>query len=287
MQDEEIRVPAGWYPDPLGLPQLRWWDNRAWTEHTTEARQPSGNSTFDSGTNAGSYTTAQQTTIPTVVKSTRLSFADPFEDYEDSYETADVDDDTTSRAYGSPTLALEGLAAPGADDLDADSSPAMRIGAVPAGAPTGPAYTMDQRFDDLIGGAATATEIVDEPTYAPQRTPLHGSGEPGVSRRARDAVPAADWTPPEHANTGSVWAIALMPGAILVPGLLFLLSGLAGSGSSTFFGLILLVPYIVTARPGLRRMQSACASWVLPFARPVGAGLCWEHRSISSRVPVP
>ncbi len=40
MADEDVRVPAGWYPDPLGLPQLRWWDNHAWTEHTSDARQP-------------------------------------------------------------------------------------------------------------------------------------------------------------------------------------------------------------------------------------------------------
>lgn len=33
-------MPAGWYPDPLGLPQLRWWDAQAWTEHTSEARAP-------------------------------------------------------------------------------------------------------------------------------------------------------------------------------------------------------------------------------------------------------
>lgn len=26
--------PAGWYPDPLGDPVLRWWDDRGWTEHT-------------------------------------------------------------------------------------------------------------------------------------------------------------------------------------------------------------------------------------------------------------
>ncbi|MEO8263505.1 MAG: DUF2510 domain-containing protein, partial [Pseudolysinimonas sp.] len=40
MADDDVRVPAGWYPDPLGLPQLRWWDNHAWTEHTSDARQP-------------------------------------------------------------------------------------------------------------------------------------------------------------------------------------------------------------------------------------------------------
>lgn len=36
----DFGVPAGWYPDPLGLPQLRWWDSQAWTEHTSEARAP-------------------------------------------------------------------------------------------------------------------------------------------------------------------------------------------------------------------------------------------------------
>jgi hypothetical protein len=40
LQEDTVRLPAGWYPDPTGLPQLRWWDNHAWTQHTTAARQP-------------------------------------------------------------------------------------------------------------------------------------------------------------------------------------------------------------------------------------------------------
>jgi len=40
VDDNNFGVPAGWYPDPLGLPQLRWWDAQAWTEHTSEARAP-------------------------------------------------------------------------------------------------------------------------------------------------------------------------------------------------------------------------------------------------------
>ena len=37
---DERQTPAGWYPDPLGLPQLRWWDGQGWGEHTSEARRP-------------------------------------------------------------------------------------------------------------------------------------------------------------------------------------------------------------------------------------------------------
>ena len=40
MNEDGFGIPAGWYPDPLGLPQLRWWDSNAWTEHTSDARAP-------------------------------------------------------------------------------------------------------------------------------------------------------------------------------------------------------------------------------------------------------
>ncbi len=36
MTDTQVR--AGWYPDPLGMPQLRWWDGRSWTSHISTAR---------------------------------------------------------------------------------------------------------------------------------------------------------------------------------------------------------------------------------------------------------
>jgi hypothetical protein len=31
-------APAGWYPDPLGIPQLRWWNGGGWTNHVQEER---------------------------------------------------------------------------------------------------------------------------------------------------------------------------------------------------------------------------------------------------------
>ena len=40
MSDDQFRAPAGWYPDPLGLPQLRWWNNHGWTEQVSAAPEP-------------------------------------------------------------------------------------------------------------------------------------------------------------------------------------------------------------------------------------------------------
>jgi len=34
----DSRAPAGWYHDPLGLPQVRWWDGRSWTNEIEESR---------------------------------------------------------------------------------------------------------------------------------------------------------------------------------------------------------------------------------------------------------
>ncbi len=36
----QSNIPAGWYPDPHGAPQLlRWWDGSQWTEHTHAGQQ--------------------------------------------------------------------------------------------------------------------------------------------------------------------------------------------------------------------------------------------------------
>ncbi|MCU1557512.1 MAG: hypothetical protein JWN09_1507 [Microbacteriaceae bacterium] len=31
-------VPAGWYRDPLGLPQIRWWNGISWTNRVEQRR---------------------------------------------------------------------------------------------------------------------------------------------------------------------------------------------------------------------------------------------------------
>ena len=37
---DQYPVPAGWYPDPLGHPQLRWWNGEGWTEQVSAAPEP-------------------------------------------------------------------------------------------------------------------------------------------------------------------------------------------------------------------------------------------------------
>lgn len=34
------RLPAGWYPDPDGGDQRRWWDGQEWTQYTAEFQRP-------------------------------------------------------------------------------------------------------------------------------------------------------------------------------------------------------------------------------------------------------
>lgn len=243
MSDDDVRVPAGWYPDPLGLPQLRWWDNRAWTEHTSDARQPM---------------VAQAT-------ATRLEYADPFADLEGvDEELPAATDDASDLLFGTPELShadpVLSLEAPAREELIVDeASPAQRYAAqgVPAGAPTSAAYNLDTRFDDLLGDSATprtaSSHLGDQETrYVPEASAEPRYADDYPTRRASHRVDSRadgrsryDGVAPSQTGTGPVWVIALMPLALLVIGLLFLLSGLSGPGSPIFLAIVLGVPYLL------------------------------------------
>ncbi len=40
MSYDSLGAPADWYPDPLGHPQMRWWNGTGWTEQVSAAPEP-------------------------------------------------------------------------------------------------------------------------------------------------------------------------------------------------------------------------------------------------------
>lgn len=56
MSNTNAHVPAGWYPDPSGAQQLRWWDGTQWTAHYA----PSAGAGAVAGAGAGGAASAQQ-----------------------------------------------------------------------------------------------------------------------------------------------------------------------------------------------------------------------------------
>lgn len=262
MAEEEGHVPAGWYPDPLGLPQLRWWDNHAWTEHTSDARQPM---------------VAQETVTA------KLAYAD-----DDEFLTRDVREELntdfggsqivtdTPLAVADPVLSLEAAPAVQARAEEELVSPGLKfaqehyIEDAPQSAP----FLLETSYDDLLGvpinpadaqqatprltfepaaaftvdpnaaaGAGTFTTTNFDPssfgnfTYTP--SVIQEQSQP-LTRRAVMAENGLS------INTGPVWIIAMMPVIMLVLALLFLLAGEAGRDSTLFAGIILGGSYLAT-----------------------------------------
>ncbi len=291
MAEEESHVPAGWYPDPLGLPQLRWWDNHAWTEHTSDARQPM---------------VAQETVTA------KLAYADDDELRHEVREELSSDAGDARRATDAafaeadPVLSLE--AAPVVQQRTAEEdSPGLRYAQehALADAPTSAPYLLDTSYDDLLGvpidpaeaqqaaplptfgfdpvpaftidpnaagGVGTFTTTNFDPasfgafSYAPAASALDADASQPLTRRAVMAENGLS------INTGPVWIIALMPVIMLVLALLFLLAGEAGRDSTMFAGVILGGSYLATVilavidRAMLARMGHArTANWDWAF----------------------
>jgi hypothetical protein len=261
LADDDVRVPAGWYPDPLGLPQLRWWDNHAWTEHTSDARQP-----------------MVATETVTATASPLLAYADDEEDLttgawdlsdegetrrerrerermEPAADLAQVESDgaaaatADASAFAEPVLSLE---APAKDEVIVDEpSPAVKFAEthVLDDAPTSGAYDLGFRYDDLLGESLdyqpsaprssfahvgeSATGFVPEPAAEPMYSGYAGRV---TTQLAEDEI---------DTNTGPAWVMTLIPVYALMAGLLLLLSGLSIKPTAVAIAILYGVPHIV------------------------------------------
>jgi Protein of unknown function (DUF2510) len=215
--DNGFGVPAGWYPDPLGLPQMRWWDNHGWTEHTTEAR------------------------APIVIQEAKLAWAD-----DDAIEDLPTRRERRERERGSaedggsgtgvPTAeSLLQLEPPSWDELPADE-PAPNILPVPEFVAVAPAV------------AEPVAPIRPIAEAQPART------EYAQTPAAAIAEPAAVHTPGTASATGSSpstntlggWVIALLPLLQLLGTLLVVAAAGSGGTNVEVILAILILPYFIS-----------------------------------------
>jgi hypothetical protein len=218
VDDNNFGVPAGWYPDPLGLPQLRWWDSQAWTEHTSEARAP---------------IIIQPATASTAT-SPRLDFAD--EDLPSRREQRERERRQTSftfeTEYADPFE--EEYRSPLDDVLKTETAPEREeLSAQPL-----LAMTLKELEPPL-------TDTVEDATPGPRRASSHTNAAPVASTLSALAEEEA----PERAAknmrtyTVAVWVIALMPAIQLGFSTVLVLTGL-GSNTALFI-LLALAPYFL------------------------------------------
>jgi len=257
MFEDDVTVPAGWYPDPMGLPQLRWWNNHAWTELTTEARPPL-----------------------VVQTSTRLAFADDEvptrrqqreqRERDEEYATLATDEDeakdaaaahtplsVTLREIDAPAMLDEDRAAdePHGDDIDDDAvdpgdrdpepvSPPAAAAPAAAKRPADPSVVNLDTIDygTVASDADNSDAYMPRPAFIPTQGSVLGSAavagptvpQPAGGEGSLDSTGSFESIPRGRSllrlpiYTAQVWIIALVPLLLLVLSLLLLL----GFGSS-------------------------------------------------------
>ncbi len=192
MNDDNFGVPAGWYPDPLGLPQLRWWDAQAWTEHTSEARAPI-----------------------VIQPATRLAYADDDLGTDQSRAWDDLPSRREQRERERQNT--------GAVDLDYEE-PQYETETVDNELSAQPllAMTLKELEPPL-------TETVDDATPGPRRASYHANANPAVptlSALAEEDEAPARAPKRMRTYTSAVWFIALMPAIQLATSIALIFAGL-------------------------------------------------------------
>jgi hypothetical protein len=254
--DNGFGVPAGWYPDPLGLPQMRWWDNHGWTEHTTEAR------------------------APIVIQEAKLAWADDDPEVEELPTRRERRERERGSAYDSDTTAGGTAAgAPNADALLQLEPPSWD--ALPANEPSPdvlpiPSYATTTQVAPGVPGAPTLTQPAGQPV-AQTATQTEYAQTPAATAPAPASTAAYAHGTAPSTNTLGGWVIALLPIVQLLGTLLVVsASGSAGTNVSVVLAILIApyfisIPFAIMDQRALRRHgyeRAASWLWVL-FTGPI------------------
>lgn len=274
MADDDVRVPAGWYPDPLGLPQLRWWDNHAWTEHTSDARQPmvaEAMTVQPIVTQSRGAQARQAATAPRLAFADDLPFADDLADPADlAYPIHDLDGSGTlpsrrtlreaerqihdhdtvrdltadSAGFAEPLPELEAPSV--GSQIDAEPSPAVRYARAAgiADAPRSMRYDLAESHEDLLGEASVPRSAFD---HATSSTTTFIPDYPTESRHETSRAHGSHRARLAHAprmSTVPGWLLTLLPLYMLLVGMMVLLSGVDASFAPITAALVLGVPWL-------------------------------------------
>jgi hypothetical protein len=223
--DNGFGVPAGWYPDPLGLPQMRWWDNHGWTEHTTEAR------------------------APIVIQEAKLAWADddaidelPTRRERRERERGTEDGNTpTSQPTAEALLELEG---PSWDELPADE-PAPNVLPIPEFVPAAPQGAPATQGAPIAAQTAAPAQAAQPQPAQPVHTEY---AQTPVAQPAAVHVPGAAYAQGTAPSTNTLggWVIALLP-LVQLLGTLLVVSAAGSGGTNVGVVLtILILPYFIS-----------------------------------------
>jgi hypothetical protein len=237
------------------LPQMRWWDNHGWTEHTTEAR------------------------APIVIQEAKLAWADDdaIEDLPTRRERREAErggaaDDGGADTDVATAESLLQLEPPSWDELPADE-PSPNILPVPEFVTTTPeaAPLVAEPVAPAAAQPVAAQPVAAEPvTVEYAQTPVTPVAQPAAAHTP--GTPYAAGTAPST-NTLGAWVIALLP-LVQLLGTLLVVSAAGSSGTNVGVILAILalpyfisIPFAISDQRALKRHgYDNPASWAWVFA---------------------
>lgn len=218
MDENNFGVPAGWYPDPLGLPQLRWWDSQAWTEHTSEARAP--------------------IIVQPTAASTRVGWAD--DDLPSRREQRERER-RESGAFVDQRPFVDDFAY--ADDFDASrTTDGLVTETLPEREELSAQPLLAMTLREL---EPPLSETAEDPAPTPLRASSHANAAPAASTLSALAEELAPERAPKamQTYTAAVWVIAFMPAIQLAVSVGLILGGLGHN--LPLFVVVWVAPYFI------------------------------------------